>query len=103
MDATCILIASLKICKKIERSLELIDVIPYRDVCRLISSPSKPNMDCSRVGCHSPTFAMKAFMNLYNSLCVIMSNYIAKGNGQHGCNMHFDRFVEEFQKNREEP
>jgi len=89
--------------QKIERSPELIDFATYRDLCRLISPPDRPNMDYYRVGCHSPTFAMKAFMNLYNSLCVVMSNYIAKGNGQHGYNMHFDRFAEEFQQNREEP
>ena len=89
--------------QKIERSPELIDVITYRDLCRLISPPNEPNMDCYRVGCHSPTFAMEAFMTLSISLCVVMSNYIAKGNGQHGCNMHFSRFAEEFQKNREEP
>ena len=103
MDATCILIGSLKNFKKIERSLELIDVITYRDLCRLISLPNKPNMDCYRDGCHSPTFAMEAVMSLYNSLCIVMTNYIAKGNSQHGCNMYFYGFAEEIQKNREEP
>ena len=89
--------------QKIERGLELIDVITYRDLCRLISSPDKPNMTCYRGGCHSSTFAMSALMNLCNSLCVGMSNYIAKGNGQNGRNMHFYRFAHEFQRKRKGP
>ena len=84
--------------QNIERGLELIDVISYRGLRRLISSPDRPNMDCYRVGCHSPTFAMKACMNLYNSLCVVMSNCIGKENGQHECNMHFCRIADEVKK-----
>ena len=93
MDATSIFIGSLKDCKKMRRGPELIQIIPYRDLCRLISLPDRPNKDCYRVGCHSPIFAMKALMNLYNSLCVSMSNCIAKENGQNGCKMHFYRFA----------
>ena len=66
-------------------------------------APHKPNVDCYRFGCHARIFPMKPLMNFYYSTCVVMSNYIAKGNGQHGCNMHFYRFAGEFQKNREEP
>ena len=78
---------------------ELIDVISYRDLCRLMSPPDRPTMHCYRVGCHSLTFAMLAFMNLYVSLCVGMSKYIAKESDQNGCNMHFYRFAQGLQKN----
>ena len=93
MDATSIFIGSLKDCKKMTRGPELIQVIPYRDLCRLISLPDRPNKDCYRGGCQSPTFAMKAYMHLYNSLCVSVSKYIAKENGKNGCKMHFYRFA----------
>ena len=88
--------------KKYERGFEIIDVISYRNLCRLMSPRDRPNMYSYGVGCHSLTFAMKAFMNLYNSLCVGMSDYIAKENGQNGCNMHFYRFALEFKKNTKE-
>ena len=74
----------------------------YRDLCRLIASPDRPNMACYRVVRHSPTFGMKALMNLCNSLCVGMSSHIPKGDGQNVCNLHSDRFVQEFQENRKE-
>ena len=102
MDATCIFIGSLWNSKKYERGFELIDVISYRDLCRLITPPDKPNMYSYGVGCHSLTFAMQAFMNLYNSLCVGMSKDIAKESSQNGCNMHFYRFALEFRKNTKE-
>ena len=91
MYATCLFIGSLKDCKKMTRGPELIQVIPYRDLGRLVSRPDRPNKDCYRGGCHSQTFAMKAYMNLYNPLCVSMSEYIANENGQKGCKMHFYR------------
>ena len=93
MDATCIFIESLKDSKKMTRGPEIIHIIPYRDLCRLISLPDRPNKDCYRIGCHSSTFAMKAHMILYNSLCVSMAKYIAKENGQDGCKMHFYKFA----------
>ena len=102
MDATCISIGSLENVEKIERVLELIYVITYRDLCRSISPPDRPHMRCYRTGCQSPSFAVKALMNLYNSVCVVMSNYIAKENDQNGCNMHIDRSPQELQKNRKE-
>ena len=98
MDAKCIFMNSLEDSQRIERGLEFIDVITYRDPCRLVSLPDRPNKDCYRGGRHSQTFAMKAYMNLYNSLCVGMSNCIAKENDQNGCNMHFYRFVQFFPK-----
>ena len=82
--------------QNIEMRPVLSDCISYRDLCRLISPPDRPNMDCYRGGCHTSTFAMKALMNLYNPLCVGISNYIAKENGQNGCNMHVSRFAKEF-------
>ena len=88
--------------KKYERGSELINVISSRDLCRLMSPPDRPNMYCYGVGCHSLTFAMQAFMKLYNSLCVGMSEYIAKENGQNWCNMHFYRFALKFIKNAKE-
>ena len=100
MDAKCIFIGSLENSQRIERGLEFIDVITYRDPCRLVSLPDRPNMDCYRSGCHSPIFAMKAYMNVYNSLCVGMSNCIAKENDQNGCNMHFYRFALKFKIKR---
>ena len=100
MDATCIFINSLEDSQRIGRGLEFIDVITYRDPCRLVSLPGGPNMDCHRSGCQSSTFAMKAYMNLYNSLCVGMPNRIAKENGQNGCNMHFYRFALKFKIER---
>ena len=100
MDATCISIGSPENSQKIETGLESIYTITSLDLCRLISSPDRPNMDCYRGGCRSPTFAMKAFMNLYKSLCVVVSNYIAKENDQNGGNMHVCRLAEGFQKNR---
>ena len=93
MDAKCIFTSSLENSQRIERGFEFIDVISYRDPCLLVSLPGGPNMDWYRNGCQSPTFAMKAYMNLYNSLCVGMSNCIAKENGQNGCKMHFYRFA----------
>ena len=86
--------------KKIEKTFELIDVISSRDLCRLMSPPDRPNMYSYGVGCHSLTFVMKAYMNLYNSLCVGMSDYIAKESSQNGCNMHFYRFALKFKKIR---
>ena len=99
MDATCVFIGSLKDCLKMTGGPELIRIIHYRDLCRLILLPDGPNMDCYRIGCHSPSFARKAHMNLYNPLRVSMSNCIAKENGQNGCNMHFHRVAEEFPEN----
>ena len=93
-------IGSLWNSKKYERGFEIIDVISYRNLCRLMSPRDRPNMYSYGVGCHSLTFAMKAFMNLYNSLCVGMSNCIAKENGQNWCNMHFYRFALKFKKIR---
>ena len=86
MDATCIFIKSLQKFKKIEKALEFMNVVTYRDLCRLISPPDRPNMA-------SPTFGMKALMNLCNSLCVGMSSHIPKGDVQNVCNLHSDRFV----------
>ena len=100
MDATCIFIGSLKNSQRIERGLEFIDVITYRDPCRLVSLPDRPNMDCYRGRCQSPTFAMRAYMDLYNSLRVGMSNCIAKETRQNGRNMHFYRFALKFEKIR---
>ena len=91
MDVTCIFIASCKNFMRIESGLGSITVITYRYLCRLISPPNRPNMDCYRVGRHSPIFAMKAFKKLYNFQCVVMSNYTAKENDQHGCNMHLSQ------------
>ena len=50
MDAICIFIGSLRSSKKIDWGLELSDVINYRDLCRLVSAPDRPNMDSHRVG-----------------------------------------------------
>ena len=100
MDAKCIFMNSLEDSQRIERGLEFIDVITYRDPCRLVSVLGGPNMYCYGIGCHSFTFAMKAFMNLYNSLYVSVSNYIAKANGQNWCIMHFYRFALKFKKIR---
>ena len=50
MDATCIFVGSLRNSIKIERGLELSDVITYRNLCRLVSAPDRPNMDSHRVG-----------------------------------------------------
>ena len=49
MDAKCIFIGSLKNSQRIERGLEFIDVITYRNLCRLVSAPDRPNMDSHRV------------------------------------------------------
>ena len=100
MDAKCIFIGSLENSQRIERGLEFIDVITYREPCLLVLLPGGPNKDWYRNGCQSPTFAMKIYMNVYNSLCVGMSNCIAKENGQNGCNMNFYRFALKFKIKR---
>ena len=79
--------------KNRKKALEFINVVTYRDLCRLIARPDRPNMA-------SPTFGMKALMNLCNSLCVGMSSHIPKGDVQNVCNLHSDRFAQEFQENR---
>ena len=104
MGATCIFIGSFNYSQKNRKGpFELIYVITYRDLCRLISPPHRPDMDCYKGGCHTPTFAMKVFKSLYNSLCLGMSNYVGEENGQNGCYMHFYSFVQEFHENRKRP
>ena len=100
MDATCIFIGSLMGSQKIAKGFEKMDVIIYRDLCCLMSPPDRSNMDCYRIGCYSPAFAIEIFMDLYNSICVGMSNDIAKGDDQHGCDMHFYKLAGEFHRNR---